>query len=93
MPWKLFPAHAGVIPPWRALDERKQTIPRTRGGDPRGVKYPADYSGLFPAHAGVILRGNRSYYDNSTIPRTRGGDPRGAPPLIERIYYSPHTRG
>ena len=32
--YKLFPAHAGVIPTAPKKIERRDTIPRTRGGDP-----------------------------------------------------------
>ena len=34
---ELFPAHAGVIPHYKAICLLSHAVPRTRGGDPHGL--------------------------------------------------------
>ena len=43
---KLFPAHAGVIPPPTVFAVRRATFPRPRGGDPI-MFIKADYGNIF----------------------------------------------
>ena len=71
----IYPAHAGINPPWFVTGRPVTHLPRTRGDKPYAGQKQASAEIIYPAHAGI----NRSLMPidllNQDLPRTRGDKP------------------
>ena len=59
------------------------------------LKWPMlwDLFSLFPAYAGVIRRWRPMTAKCVAFPRIRGGDPGETAVELDKVNFSPHTRG
>jgi hypothetical protein len=74
----VFPAHAGMNRSLMVSDYSTDSVPRTRGDEPRRFFKAVVVARVFPAHAGMNRRFCIDCFISTSVPRTRGDEPRTA---------------